>query len=140
VIEIPDLTYFIGRPFLGLEDTDESWRIVLDAGGVIENKDLEIAKPDEEPLKGTVFIRPIFSELDTRLQFGVGNDVATELTLNPLKYTISDPSFSLGAEEELYPQVPVDIEATLPPDPSDERVADGPEVPQATEEEEDENA
>lgn len=124
---IADLTYFIGRPFVALEVDDENegeWTIVLDGNGRITNKNPTQEMPDVDKLKGSTFIRPIFSELDTRLQFGVLDTVNAEVTLSPTKYTMSDPN--LETEEEYYPQVPVELADTLPPDPSDERVADGP--------------
>lgn len=126
---IPDLTYFIGRPFEKLvkgsyQGSDVTrWEIHLAEGAVIANKDHSVAIPDEDDLAGTVFIRPIYSELDTRLQFGVRDEVAVEITLTPTKYSISDPLFS--PQGEIYPQAPPQI--TTPPDPSGERVAEGPE-------------
>jgi hypothetical protein len=124
---LPDLTYFIGRPFSALEVDEDSnvWTIILDGDGRITNKDESKEAPSHEALTGTTFVRPIFSELDTRLQFGVLDTVAYEIVLTPSAYTISDPSF--GEEEEIYPQVPVAIEDSLPEDPSADRVVDGPE-------------
>jgi hypothetical protein len=122
---LPDLTNFIGRPFEKVEESGEEWTILLGDNARITNKDTSKDVPDEDALKGTTFIRPIFSELDTRMQFGVLDDVVYEVVLNPLLYTISDPTFPTGAEE-FFPQVPVAIEDTLPEDPSDDRVADGP--------------
>lgn len=123
-----DLTYFTGRPFVKLvEGKDGQWSIVLDGEGEIVNKDPDKPLPDEETLKGTQFIRPIYSELDTRLQFGVNENVATEVTLTPALYSMIDPAYT--PEGEVYPQVPVDYEEEIPLDPSDERVADGPENP-----------
>jgi hypothetical protein len=134
VSKIPDLTYFIGRPFDEL--TFESgkrgqWQIHLEGDGIISNKDPNIARPDEDMLAGTTFVRPIYSELDTRLQFGVKDAVSYEIILSPTKYAISDPNFT--EEGEIYPQAPPEI--TIPPDPSDERVADGPEEEAEAEEE-----
>lgn len=123
---MPDLTNFIGRPFEKLVvNEDGSWTISLGENGLITNKDSQRVAPDLDELVGTTFIRPILSELDTRLQFGTLDDVKTEIVLDPLQYTISDPTFPTGTEE-FYPQVPVTIEDTLPKDPSDDRVADGP--------------
>lgn len=130
-----DLTYFIGRPFEdvlieGEEDGD--WEISLEGGARIINKDVNKSAPDKEALAGTSFIRPIYSELDTRLQFGVKDMVLQEVTLTPALYTIYDPVFTSGGE--MYPQVIPDPLETVPEDPSDERVADGPDA-QADEEE-----
>ena len=122
---MPDLTYFIGRPYVTLEvsDTGPEWSIVLDGDSRITNVDENIESPPTEDLIGTQFIRPIFSESETWLQFGTLDEVKTEIALNPLLYTISDPTWD--TEEPIYPQV-IGEPVTLPPDPSDERVADGP--------------
>jgi len=131
-----DLTYFVGRPFVSVEGGDE-WVIVLDGNARITNYDHRRSAPDPDTLVGTSFILPIFSELDTRLQFGRNNadtgevEILTEVTLTPALYTISDPNY---ATTEVYPQVPQEIADELPPDPSADRVADGPEEPQGDEE------
>jgi hypothetical protein len=128
-----DLAYFIGRPFEDLTvGEDGEWEIALDGGAIIRNKDAERSAPELSDLQGTSFIRPIFSELDTRIQFGVLDMVHTEVILTPTKYTVIDSVYTGG--EEVYPQVPVEILDTVPEDPSDERVADGPENPEAEEE------
>lgn len=134
MIKIPDLAYFIGRPFEELtfqKGKKGAWAIHLGDGAVISNKDANVARPDEDLLAGTSFIRPVFSELDTRLQFGVADAVSYEIILTPTKYTISDPAFT--NEDEIYPQAPPEI--TTPPDPSDERVAEGPEEDEMSEQE-----
>lgn len=123
-----DLSYYSGRPFMKLEEGENGeWTIYLDGDATITNKDPEISLPDEETLKGTQFIRGIYGQTDTRLQFGVNDMVATEVTLNPMLYTINDPVHL--PEGEVFPQVPPDYEEEIPPDPSDERVVDGPENP-----------
>lgn len=127
-----DLSYFIGRPYVSLDTTlpDNQWRITLDGSAIVYNKDPQMPAPNPDDLSGTVFIRPVFSELDTRMQFGVIDAVQTEVILTPTLYTVSDPNFT--SDTEIYPQVPVTPEDTLPEDPSDERVVDGPE-PEADE-------
>src|SRR4029077_13380693 len=95
----------------------------LAEGAVIGNRDPDVQFPDAEVLAGTSFIRPIYSELDTRLQFGVKDAVLAEIILTPTKYTISDPMFT-DEGGEIYPQAPPEI--VTPPHPSDERVVDGP--------------
>jgi hypothetical protein len=132
-----DLTYFIGRPFASLEEGDDGeWSIVLDGNARITNKDSGVELPVLEELQGTQFLRPIFSQTETRLQFGVIDNIVCEVALTPTQYTISDPS--IVTEGDVYPQVPVELADSVPPDPSDERVADGPEPEQ--EEGDDENA
>jgi len=134
---VADLTYFIGRPFVALEEGENGeWSILLDGEARVTNKDPGRPLPEEDVFKGSQFLRPIYSELDTRLQFGVMDNVVDEIVLTPTMYTMTDPS--LTTEEEFYPQVPIELTDTLPPDPSDERVADGPETTE--EKEADENA
>jgi len=124
-----DLTFFIGRPFVDivpLSGADDGlWQITLDGGSVITNRDLAKPIPDKTTLVGTQFIRPIYSELDTRLQFGVKDAVLQEVILSPTLYTISDPDFTSNGE--IYPQMVPDPLTGVAPDPSGDRVADGPE-------------
>jgi hypothetical protein len=129
VIEIVDLTYFNGRPVVGVGEGEEEgeWSILLDGDGLITNKDASIEMPEAEGLVGMTFLRTIYSELDTRLQFGVQDRISQEVVLNPMLYTISDPVYT--SEGVVYPQVPVNPEDEIPPDPSEDRVADGPENP-----------
>jgi hypothetical protein len=124
-----DLTYFIGRPFVDvIQDTgDGDWAITLDGNSRITNKDASKSVPDASTLLGTQFIRPIYSELDTRLQFGVKDAVLQEVILSPTLYTISDPDFT--SDGEIYPQMTPDPLTGVQPDPSADRVADGPEEP-----------
>lgn len=122
-----DLSYFNGRPFEALEEGEGGeWTIVLAEGGRIVNKDPERLPPPVEDLAGMQMIRSLFSETETRLQFGVNEMVASEVTLTPTLYTMSDPNYT--PEGEIFPQAPPE-EDEIPSDPSDERVADGPENP-----------
>jgi hypothetical protein len=131
-----DLTYFIGRPFVDVlpltGEDDGLWAISLDGGSLITNKDESKPVPDKNTLVGTQFIRPIYSELDTRLQFGVKDAVLQEVILSPTLYTISDPDFT--SDGEIYPQMTPDPLTGVAPDPSDERVVDGPEEAEGDEE------
>jgi hypothetical protein len=124
-----DLTFFIGRPFVDIVPLtgadDGLWQITLDGGSVITNRDLAKPIPDKATLVGTQFIRPIYSEVDTRLQFGVKDAVLQEVILSPTLYTISDPDFTSNGE--IYPQMVPDPLTGVAPDPSVDRVADGPE-------------
>lgn len=123
-----DLSYFNGRPFVKLEEGENGeWTIFLDGDAEIINKDPNKPLPDEAVLKGTQFIRSLFSETETRLQFGVNDMVATEVSLTPALYAINDPVYA--PEGEITPQGSEVPEDEIPPDPSDERVADGPENP-----------
>lgn len=123
-----DLTYFNGRPFTRVEEgEDGEWTIVLDGDGRIVNKDPERVMPEQGDLAGMQLLRTIYSELDTRLQFGVQENVTSEVVLTPALYTISDPNYT--PEGEIFPQAPQTYEEEIPPDPSADRVVDGPENP-----------
>jgi len=123
-----DLTYFNGRPFDSVEEgEDGEWTIVLQGNGRIVNKDPEKLVPNPDDLTGTQFLRAVYSQAETTLQFGVNDMVATEIVLNPTLYSMSDPNYT--PDGEIYPQVAPDYQEEIPPDPSDDRVADGPENP-----------
>lgn len=122
-----DLSYFTGRTFEDLTQGSEpwDWGIVLNGGGVIRNKDGQREAPDVAELtnlRGLTLLRTIFSELETRLQFGQGEEVKEEIVLTPALYTVADPVYA--PEGEIYPQVAAP--GSLPEDPSRERVATGP--------------
>jgi hypothetical protein len=123
---VSDLSYFTGRTFETLDQgqDDWDWAINLSGGATIRNKDEDRAAPDVEKLDGMILLRPIFGELDTRLQFGSLETMTSEVILTPTKYTISDPIYAI---EEMYPQVTADVDDMLPEDPSEDRVATGPE-------------
>lgn len=117
-----DLSYYVGRRFEKIDQGEEGWNwtVVLEGDARVRNTD-EARSWTQENLEGTIFLRPIFSELDTRMQFGMGENVTAEIVLTPTKYTVADPTYASG-EEEIYPQAPPIQE--IPPDPSDERVVD----------------
>lgn len=124
------LDHFIGRPVVGVDKgpgKSGHWTITLEGGIVIGNKDNKVDAPTPESLEGRSFCRVILSETDTRLQFGnstpegVVNE--TWVTLSPTKYTIAGLE---GQKEEFYPQMPEELASVLPPDPSSERIVDGP--------------
>ena len=102
----------------------------------IENKDESIPKPE---IEGLTLVRVMLSETDTRLLFGHPDPESQEVknqeevTLNPIKYSITDPAQWGGKEIEPQRLDPEEREfvnhlrRTLPQDPSQERVVDGPE-------------
>ena len=106
-----------------------NWSIQMESGVVISNKDEERTEAPED-VKGKVLLTVMLSELDTRLLFGIttesGPAEEIEVTLTPTQYTLGGME---GQEEEYYPQAAPTLEDTLPPDPSDERVATGPTTP-----------
>lgn len=93
------------------------WEILMEGGGVIKNHDKRrTAAPNVE---GTVLVKTEVSEPDkggisTTLFFSDGTQVASG------NITASAPGYDDPDEEETDP---------LPPDPSSERVVDGPVKP-----------
>lgn len=129
----PSLDHFIGRVVKEVEEGSEDgqWSITLDGGIVISNKDSEVGMPDPTELDGKTFCMVILGELDTQLCFGnpSPNGVLGEfwVSLSPTRYTLAGLE---GQTEEIYPQMPEELESVLPPDPSSERIVDGPVEPQ----------
>src|SRR5262252_7900146 len=87
------LDHFIGQQVADVlaGSSTWDWSIQLESGIVITNKDQESATPPEG-IEGKILCTVIFSELDTRLQFGLttADGVIEEVwvTLSPLLYTI----------------------------------------------------
>jgi len=110
-------------------DATSAYTIQMDSGLVITNKDVDNGG-DPPDIVGKTLCTVIYSELDTQLQFGITTtDAVIEevmVTLSPTLYTIGGIE---GQEEEYYPQIPQELQDALPPDPSTDRVADGPEIP-----------
>jgi len=123
------LDHFIGQQVTQVFPADDAsaYTIQMDSGMVITNKDTANGGDPPADIVGKVLCTVIYSETDTRLQFGLTttDGVAEEewVTLSPLLYTIGGIE---GQDQEYYPQNPPEIQAALPPDPSDDRVADGP--------------
>lgn len=110
----PQLDHYYGRGVEGVEvveDGEESgWSIILSGNVRISNHDEQLVPPDE--LGGLSFLNGIFSELDTRLVFGISGpnanpDRNVEVRLTPTKYSINDPAIAGG---EHYPQRPPELE------------------------------
>ena len=106
----PKLDYYYGRRVeaVGVEPDVDEWDITLEGGVVLRNHDPQISKPRNfSDLTGTFFLRAMFSEGETRVQFGHSAKdrqsmptIVSEITLNPLEYSIEDPAH----EEAVFPQ------------------------------------
>jgi hypothetical protein len=136
----PSLDHYIGREvtFVGRKKKSEphEWEIHLSGNIVVKN--LDVLNTEVPEIKGLQFVMLTLGEMDTRLVFGNPNvktgavDNKREVTLNPIKYSITDPNRAGGREIEpqrLDPEERAMVErlaAKLPPDPSAERVAEGP--------------
>lgn len=129
------LDHFIGRQATDVLSRSDAWdwSIQLEGGILVSNKDKRRTAIPE--VKGKVLNFVALSETDTRMQFGhvtlneAGDPVVAEETwveLSPTLYTIGGME---GQTEEYYPQAAPELADALPPDPSDERVVDGPEKP-----------
>jgi hypothetical protein len=126
------LDYFIGRTFDGVvisKADDREWSIRLSGDAMIGNHDGRRKKPDDEILTGTSLLNVINAER-TVLQFGRNfadgsSEVVAEIELTPTLYSISDPVHT--ANRLVLPGKPEQEVDPLPPDPSADRVVDGPE-------------
>jgi hypothetical protein len=111
--------YYTGRR---VEDVAEGsgaegapvWTIHLADGAVVNNYDPTIEMP--KAIKGAALTMVIL------------NGGLEKVMLNPMEYTVSDPTYTKGIE--VYAQrSPANMPSTTPPHP-DERVQDGPEQPE----------
>lgn len=120
----PKLDYYIGRLVTDVQVHEEGWDIVLDGGILITNLDGRRSAP--ESLIGLSFVRPILSDIETRIQFGTvrpGREIANavEVVLTPTQYRISDDRYEGG------PHLPgVDVEVAVVPLEDADRTAEGP--------------
>lgn len=124
----PQLDHYVGRQLVGIvepTEADWNWGIRLDGDVIIRNKDHRRTNLDIlREAVGLHFMCVTLGELDTTLQFGTERSgVIREVSLTPTKYSIAAP----GVDEHEPQRADVEEEITLPPDPSPERVADGPE-------------
>lgn len=117
--------HFTGRRVEGVDvnnspaEGEPVWIIVLEGDALIENFDPTIPAP--LAIVGAGLTRTFLERSKTRLQFGL-----EEVTLNPLEYAIVDVNYTQG--ERVYAQrSEANMPPSLPPDPSPERVVDGPE-------------
>ena len=112
----PDLSHYYGRGVEGVEiidptDDPPNYAILLNGNVRIINHDSSLDVPDSETLAGKALLIAIFSELDTRLVFGLPQPTnpppqyeqpTTEIRLTPTEYAISDPAYKGGQEH--FPQ------------------------------------
>jgi hypothetical protein len=121
------LDHYIGRKVESVSDDS----FTLEGGIVVCNKD-DGREFSGDDILGKVLLFVALSEMETRLQFGQSvlkpdNVVSivgeSWIELTPTKYTIAGME---GQTKEFYPQMPEELEDVLPPDPSSERIADGP--------------
>lgn len=114
--------YFHGLRVQAVEEGDKAegspvWSIVFEGGSRIDNYELEVPTP--KAIVGQAHTKTILEAQRTRLFFGL-----EEVVLNPMKYSITDANYTQG--HEVFPQTSDYNEIPLPPDPSPDRVVDGP--------------
>lgn len=116
---IVSIDYFHGRKVDGVVTGDghRIWTIVLSGGAMIHNYDPLIPMP--VAIVGAALTRTLLSAGETRLQFGL-----EQVTLNPLEYTIEDPSYTKGIEV-FAQRSNANMPPVVPPEPEG-RTADGP--------------
>lgn len=137
----PRLSYYFGRRVTevrdGPEDEAHFWQIVLDPMVLIRNLDEGNAAPPPDIIGTALLTGSVEEGVSTTLQFGYsmppttddpGGSVQTvsEVVFADKKYEIQDPEMN---EDYVVPDDPVVAEDSLPADPSDDRVADGPTEP-----------
>jgi hypothetical protein len=117
--------YFLGRPVKSVEDNDDGgWSIVFEDGSVIRSHDPDLGSPGQG-IVGVSLNRVDMSSGTTVLNFGPkDNPLGTQINMNPVKYSVTDPSYTKG--EEVFPQRGAAEPDPSPEDPSPERVKDGP--------------
>jgi hypothetical protein len=115
----PVLDHYVGYPIKAIDNygTEEwEWSLVLENGVVIRNYDKRRTATPDVSLLGKPLETVMLSELETRIRIDKDN----EIVLTPTKYSISDPASSVEYGE-VFPQVPEELDDSLPPDPSEER-------------------
>lgn len=145
----PHPTYYYGRPVVQIHEHKTNkweWMIELEGGILFKNQDKKRTKPpDDSVITGESLLTAVdygAGDPTTTLRFGHTNPQSqpvfvADVVMTTGKWTISDPRSHLIEEGEHVQDVIEAPSETLPPDPSEERVADGPTTPEdATEEEE----
>lgn len=128
-----NLDYYVGRPIvavhLGTNEegnlTQSNWIVELEGGILIKNHDgRRTSPPSMEQLQGTGFLMARYEEPNVIMEFGYsgpqGKNMITEITLTETQYSVT------ANGEEVWPQAADEDGDGLPPDPSSERVVDGP--------------
>jgi hypothetical protein len=138
----PRVDHYYGRGIVGIndlegQDGDETWEIILAGDVVIKNYDPDIPTPSQD-LGGMVLVGAIFSELETKLRFRLGTEREEGVTLDPNKYSISDPQIVGG---ESFPQRPPEIDdEVIEIDEDSDIVLDAESAPKGAEDDEAEEA
>jgi hypothetical protein len=129
----PALDHYVGQKVEEVGDADENsaWSILFEGGARVYNVS------DKEELKeipavvGMSLASVTLSETDTKMFFGPDDEQGTVVVeLDPINYSISAPD---AEGPPVFPQRADEMSAekTLPPDPSSERIKDGPTEPKA---------
>lgn len=115
--------YFTGRRVESVEAGHDpgEWAIYFEGGGIIRNYESEVPTPTQ--IIGAALNHCIFDGTNkvTRLLFGL-----EEIVLNPIQYSIEDPVYTKGTEVYAQRSDWNMRDLGTPPDPSGDRVADGP--------------
>jgi hypothetical protein len=102
------------------------FRIKFDSGNELIYEDSDVEVPED--LEGSVFTNAVFSNEETTLYFAKPNEDGTPgeervpLTLAPMLVGVKDATGAVSWPARTPPE-----EEPLPPDPSPERIATGPE-------------
>jgi hypothetical protein len=117
------LDYLISRPFEKISFDGDVWGIVLEGGIAIWN--LDNTRPVPDGLDGTSLTKIDTTEDEAVLTFGIGSDEIKTVALAVDGYSIGRKEW----DEDEPPTTAEEAAAFLPPDPSTERVASGPQTP-----------
>jgi hypothetical protein len=133
---IPDLSHLVDYEVKEARDTEDGFEIEFIDDTVLRSYRQDIPLPNLpegfEWDKNLRLLRVIQSELDTRVQFAHKRnayEVFSEITLDPNRYSLKG---TRSQGEEIFPQRRED-DQSLPPDPSSERVVEGPDAEWAPE-------
>lgn len=137
---IPDLSHLVDYEVKSARSTEDGFEIEFIDDTVLRSYRNDIPLPNlpegHEWDSNLRLLRVIQSELDTRVQFAHKRnsyEVFSEITLDPNRYSLKG---TRSQGEEVFPQRRED-DQSLPPDPSGERTAEGPDqewVPETDEE------
>lgn len=116
-------TYFAQYPVEKVSGTTDDWTIHFEGGGAIRC----LSAGDKPDVKDRALVNVLYDPQNTTFVFT--GDVRVQVPAT--EYTVTHPTHTKG--EEVYPQRPVEA-AAVPPDPSADRVADGPEESDGKEE------
>lgn len=123
------LDHFVGRVVEEVVpgDKDGEWGIKLEGGTVIWNLDKKIKLP-KGSLDGTILARADLTGKDPILEFHQGATKVATVKLNADKNSVNRTE----GQASVSPRTAVEAAEHLPPDPTPERVVEGPETPRQT--------